>query len=571
MVGITLPASPAVNKFQRLVFENGQYYLASNNGGVYGYGSLSALPLACNALSFGPVPIGSYLSMTITCTVTTPLQVLGIILGGGGVFQSQSSSLPTSSLATGSTFSFPVIFNLTQYSSTPAVQTAVLNLLTNNTVAGFSAEVPILVTGKATSSNPIISMSPLQVSFPWLIIPYASAYEGSVSSLVISNLGQNILTISGYAFATGMYTNSPNSPVTNVTFTNGVAVLDVNGYFTSSDLPPVGTFIQGGAAVTVDLLFNTTVLGSYFSTLVVYSNGGSNYAVLTASATSPSVALFEESSGTSPSNWTTIPDCAFPTAGCATYIDMGTSSGSTSTSVVLRFTSQGGSALTVDKSKPPIGGAIFAKNPDTEFTEAFSIAPNLSATARVLFQPPIPVLNAPDAQFTALWTLNTNNVNFGVHVVNFTGTAISKKAGPVTANGNALYQYLGCYQDSINVRIEAKGYQNANQNTNGLCQNQSYAAGSVFAGSEYQVECWLGNAIPNPNLKVSDGLCNYQCAGDPSQICGGNGGFLSLYYDSSRYFPSNGMINGVGIVPTLGNYSYQGCYESGFCKFQTLD
>ena len=201
--------------------------------------------------------------MTITCTVTTPLQVLGMILGGGGVFQSQNSSLPTTSLATGSHFSFPVIFNLTQYSSTPAVQTAVLNLLTNNTVAGFSTEVPILVTGKATSSNPIISMSPLQVSFPGLIIPSASAYEGSVSSLVISNLGQNTLTISGYAFATGMYTNSPNSPVTNVTFTNGVAVLDVNGYFTSSGLPPVGTVIQGGAAVTVDLLFNTTVRSSH--------------------------------------------------------------------------------------------------------------------------------------------------------------------------------------------------------------------------------------------------------------------------------------------------------------------
>ncbi len=201
--------------------------------------------------------------MIITCTVTTPLQVLGMILGGGGVFQSQNSSLPTISFATGSTFSFPVIFNLTQYSSTPAVQTAILNLLTNNTVAGVSTEVPILVTGKATSSNQTISMSPLQVSFPGLIIPSASAYEGSVSSFFISNLGQNSLTTSGYAFATGMYTNSPNSPVANVTFINGVTVLDVNGYFTSSDLPPVGTVIQGGAAVTVDLLFNTTVRSSH--------------------------------------------------------------------------------------------------------------------------------------------------------------------------------------------------------------------------------------------------------------------------------------------------------------------
>ena len=236
---------------------------AIGTNGIQGYGSPSALPLTCNALSFGPVSIGSYSSMTITCTVTTPLKILGMILGGVGVFQSQNSSLPTTSLAIGSTFSFSVIFNLTQYSSTPAVKTAVLNLLTNNTVAGFSTEVPILVTGKATSNNPIISMSPLQVSFSGLIIPSASAYEGSVSSLVISNLGQNSMTISGYAFATGTYTNSPNSPVTNVTFTNGVAVLDVNAYFTSSDLPPVGTVIQGGAAVSIDLLFNTTVRSSY--------------------------------------------------------------------------------------------------------------------------------------------------------------------------------------------------------------------------------------------------------------------------------------------------------------------
>jgi hypothetical protein len=203
--------------------------------------------------------------MTITCTVKTPLKVLGMILGGGGVFQSQNSSLPSKSLTTGSIFSFPVIFNLTQYKSSPAVQTAALNLLTNNTVAGFSSEVPISVTGKAVSNNPIISISPLQVSFPGLIVSSAAAYAGSASSLVISNFGQNNMTISGYAFATGTYTNSPNSPVTNVTFTKGVAVLDVNGYFTSSDLPPVGTIIQGGAAVTVDLLFNTTVSIYHFS------------------------------------------------------------------------------------------------------------------------------------------------------------------------------------------------------------------------------------------------------------------------------------------------------------------
>ncbi|KAE9379342.1 WSC-domain-containing protein [Stipitochalara longipes BDJ] len=565
MVRITLPAAPAINKFQRPAFGNGRYYLASNNGVVYGYGSPSSMPLTCNSLNFGSVLIGNSSSMTITCTVKTPVTVLGMILGGGGLFQSQNSSLPSAKLAAGSTFNFSVIFNLTKYTSSPAVQTAVLNLLTNNTVAGFSTEVPISVTGKAASNNPILSMSPLQVSFPGLVVPSALSNAGSASSLIISNLGQNAMNITGYAFATGTYTNSPNSPVTNVTFTNGSAVLDAHGYFTSSDLPPVGTIIQGGASVTVDLLFNTTVLGSYFSTFIVYTNGGSSFSVLTASATSPSIALFQWSNGTSPTSWTTIPDCASATAGCTININMGTSSGIAGTSVVLSFTNEGGSALTIDKSKPPIGGAIFAQNPDTELTEVTQIAPNASATATVLFQPAPPILNSPNVQYSALWTLNVNDENFGVHVVNFTGTVVSKKAGPITANGNALYQYLGCYQDNVDFRIEPQGYQNPNVNTNGLCQNQSHAAGAVFAGSEYVVECWVGNVIPNPSSKVSDALCNYQCAGDSTQICGGNGGYISIYYDSSRYFPANGTIigtsgKGPALVPTIGNYSYQGCY-----------
>ena len=35
MTRLTLPAAPAVNKFQRPAFGNGRYYLASNNGAIY--------------------------------------------------------------------------------------------------------------------------------------------------------------------------------------------------------------------------------------------------------------------------------------------------------------------------------------------------------------------------------------------------------------------------------------------------------------------------------------------------------------------------------------------------------
>jgi hypothetical protein len=42
---------------------------------------------------------------------------------------------------------------------------------------------------------------------------------------------------------------------------------------------------------------------------------------------------------------------------------------------------------------------------------------------------------------------------------------------------------------------------------------------------------------------------------------------MSLYYDSSRYFPTTGVIigatgKGPAIVPTVGSYKYQGC-----CRF----
>ena len=41
--------------------------------------------------------------------------------------------------------------------------------------------------------------------------------------------------------------------------------------------------------------------------------------------------------------------------------------------------------------------------------------------------------NLPDLTITNSWTLNTNDLTFGVHVVNITGTVISTKVGPIGA------------------------------------------------------------------------------------------------------------------------------------------
>jgi WSC domain len=299
--------------------------------------------------------------------------------------------------------------------------------------------------------------------------------------------------------------------------------------------------------------------------LQVYTDGGNAYTLFTGSAATNPIALLEYSNGEG--GWTTIPDCSVPLNGCTFEIDFAPSPGLTQQTIQLRLSNNGGSVLTITKSKPLEGTELGATNPDTDFSEGLPIVPGDYAIASVLFSPTASVLNAPNVYYSGTWTLNTDDLTFGVHVLNFTGTVVSTKTGPMTATGSALYQYLGCYQDFINnVRIEPQEYANVN-NTNGLCQTQAYNFGAIFAGTEYMTECWVGSVIPSASLLVADSYCSYACAGDSTQVCGGQGGFLSVYYDSSRYFPANGTIigasgKGPSIPQKVGNYNYAGC-----CKF----
>jgi hypothetical protein len=188
--------------------------------------------------------------------------------------------------------------------------------------------------------------------------------------------------------------------------------------------------------------------------------------------------------------------------------------GTNTTITTLRLTNNGGSGLVITKSKPPVGTVLGASNPSGDFSEGLIINPNTSATASIYFQPGSPVLNSNPITYSGAWTLNVNDLLFGVHVLNFTGTLVAPQVGPLLANGSAQFKYLGCFQDNVAARIEPNGQTSAN-NTNGLCQNIAYAIGYPFAGTEYQTECWTGPAIPPAALLVPDSKCtNYPCAGD---------------------------------------------------------
>jgi hypothetical protein len=214
----------------------------------------------CDPIDFGSVLIGTYSTATATCTTVIPLNNITGLTLGKTIYQASNSSLPKGSIAAGVNFTFPVTLNLTAANApgiAPGIQSSIVNIFTNNGVTGSATEASVSLTGDAISANPVIAVNPLQLDFPGLVVGSSNAIAGSADTFIISNLGQNSMKIYGYAYTNG--TISADPVYTNVTTTNGVSVLDINGYFTATCLPAPGTVIPGGGSVTVNALFNTTV------------------------------------------------------------------------------------------------------------------------------------------------------------------------------------------------------------------------------------------------------------------------------------------------------------------------
>lgn len=68
----------------------------------------------------------------------------------------------------------------------------------------------------------------------------------------------------------------------------------------------------------------------------------------------------------------------------------------------------------------------------------------------------------------------------------------------------------------------------------GLCYNKGY----MLSGTEYKVECWCGGPnIRQPQTYSDDSLnlCTFACPGDATEACGGDGGYMSMYADTTRF------------------------------------
>lgn len=281
--------------------------------------------------------------------------------------------------------------------------------------------------------------------------PLSSGASGS--TFVLSNIGEAALEILGYAYTTG------NPVEDETTFTNlttdgdGIVILDSNGYLSTTELPALGSIISAGSSLTIQVDFDTNMIGTYFTILCIWTNGGMVFVTLDGSAASEPVAKVYYS--TSEGGWNLMPNSPDTDEDWVYTVDFGTSTGGGDQTTTILVTNTGGTDLIITKSRPPEGTYLGATTPKGDLAEGLEISPGRNATGTVHFEPPTAQVNGGPTVYAAAWTLNVNDVSWGVHVLNFTGTTEARQVGPKLPDGAPRFRYLGCYQDDAAARLEA--------------------------------------------------------------------------------------------------------------------
>ncbi|KAH0421357.1 WSC domain-containing protein [Colletotrichum camelliae] len=555
---------PFSTKFGRAVFGDGIMYQGTTVGYLYAFGSPVNVPVNCTSSNdFGTVNIGNQsVAKTITCTALIGVTVTDIGLDEANDFVVTNAGTLPRTLTAGQSFNVSVAFK----PSTVGLVSSDLLVNTTNAVAGYSQNTHVRLTGTGESSNALLAVTPPTVTFQGII----AGSNGTLSeSVIISNQGNSPLSITNVQFST----TSAQGPFT--TWNHETAALTV-GKFTLTNIP---TTIAPNSAVTVSIAFDSSVAGSFGAYLTVNSNGGSKSFTIAGSAGAAPAALieFQTPDGT---GWVQYDANKNFTFGNVTE--------NTSRNLKFRVTNNaatGGVKLILTVSKPPFGipGIVSAAN-TVDLAEGTQLAPGESATATMICSVPKSAWNVDSYVGSAPWTMNTNDPNFDKHFFTFVCNAVAEQAPPLLPSGQGKYRYLGCYKENNPGRQLAQQiYGQKADATTATCIAACAANNYIFCGTQYRDECWGGPKIPT--LRVDDSNCNYDCAGDLNQICGGNGvgtyaggSFISLFADSLQFDgntttptdptdptdptnptnPSNPVVN-----PGVGQYSSVGCYSEG--------
>lgn len=115
----------------------------------------------------------------------------------------------------------------------------------------------------------------------------------------------------------------------------------------------------------------------------------------------------------------------------------------------------------------------------------------------------------------------SDNTQFGAPPANFVDLTQSKK-----------WEYSGCGGDDYYDRAFRSGFKGDDSMTVQMCVDYCSSLNMPYAGLEYSRECFCSDKL-NSKYAPKDGVlgnCNYKCAGDSTQTCGGSGA-MSIYHD----------------------------------------
>lgn len=530
-------ATPGVTKFSKLSFGDGVVYQITSSGWLYAYGSPVNLPLTCSTPDFPSTSLSNVSDpQTVQCQAKTDLTITSA--SSPQNFQIQMPNLPLQ-VAAGTNFSFQATFAPKMVGSLSSS----LFLNTTQAASGYTTTTQVQLKGKATSQNPVLTISPPVVTWNGVIMG-----DSVNQSVIFSNLGNSVLNISTIKYSVQGETGPWITP-------NGTGPTTMVGPFTFYNMPST---IDALSTLNVPINFNPTTAGGYAVYVRVESNGG--YALFDVFATGAELPVavleFETINGT----WTPYDN--------TTAFSFGDVVAGSTRTLRLRLTNNGGpngAPLSVTVSKPPFGipGAVLGAANGVDLGEGQLINSGSSKTANMFCAPPASQINVPSYSNSTTWTMNLNDPNFGHQLIQFNCNVVTSQTGPTSDNGTTMYQYAGCYNESNpNRQLQTQIYSSAN-NTNEMCISACSAAGYIFAGTEYRSQCWCGNV--RPKQIVDDGNCYWGCSGDPTETCGGDGldragSYLSIFGDVSRWNGDKFSDPGPWVNPGTVGFTSIGCY-----------
>ena len=340
----------------------GRLYVGTRDGHVAAFGSPVKQPLSGSPLEFPATTLGAHSEKILTLTANEELTVNEIASSSPSEFAAGSPSpgLPAH-LKAGEKLSIPVRF--TPQATGPRGATLTVTLAGGAT-AQFS------LTGKGQTGTAKLEASPTVLSFGGTAV-------GSVVSATatFTNVGASGLEVTGV---------SPPEPPFEVE---------------EGALPKVKSQLGGGASITVPVSFAPSTVASYTGSIELQTTAGAASVQLTGAAAPPGVLQITPEA---------VAYGGVPVGAAATRS--------------FTVANTGGVAITIFKSKPPVGGAFTATSSLPEDT---TIAAGESLTETVSFAP------TATGAASGTWVINGEG-STTVHEVHFSGEGITMPSGPLT-------------------------------------------------------------------------------------------------------------------------------------------